>query len=224
MMDLAARGAVSEGPLLILGESGVGKETLARRIHKLSPRAARPLLGINCAGLPEHMFQEELFGGPTGTAGSTRGGLARAARAGALVLSEIGELSMPIQQLLLDAMAQGAFDDVGLMADTNRNLDDEVVRGHFLPELLAMVSGMVLRIPALRERRSEILPLARAFLADEAGKVGREVPAISEAAAAALEDYSYPGNVRELWLYMCRASLLCEDPLITPQHLPFRLR
>jgi DNA-binding NtrC family response regulator len=231
---LAERVAASTISVLILGETGVGKEVLAETIHRLSPRAEGPFLRLNCASLPETLLESELFGHERGAftgAVQAKPGLLESAHGGTVFLDEVGEMSLATQARLLrvleerQVMRVGALRprtiDVRFVAATNRDLQQEVARGAFREDLFFRLSGMPLRIPPLRERPSEIEPLARALVAQVCARAGRDEPDLAGDALAALRAHGWPGNVRELRNAMERAVLLCGRGPITREHLPF---
>jgi transcriptional regulator with PAS, ATPase and Fis domain len=223
-----ARGQIS---VLVLGETGVGKEILTRQIHQLSPRAAHPFLRLNCAALPESLIESELFGHEKGAftgAVTTKPGLLETATGGTVFLDEIGELPLPIQAKLLRVIEDRVIFRVGsirtrkidvrFIAATNRDLEVEVDRGTFRRDLFFRLAGVVLRVPPLRERRSEIVAFAREFLSD-ATPSGAPVRALSTAAMLWLESQTWPGNLRELRNMIERAVLICDGPVIEVEHL-----
>ncbi len=227
------RVAASETTVLVTGESGTGKEIVARLVHEGSRRHARPLVAINCAALPEQLLESELFGHEKGAftgAHSSKMGRIEQAAGGTLFLDEIGEMSPLVQAKLLRVLQEREFQRVGatrpLRADvrvvtaTNRDLQSAIARGHFREDLYYRLNVFEIRIPPLRERSSDILPLAESFL-DELGQtMGRPAAGISRDAREWLLDHSWPGNVRELRNAIERAILLCDGGLITREHLP----
>lgn len=233
----ARRMARSDMSVLILGETGVGKEVLARVIHKASPRSKGPFLAIHCAALSESLLESELFGHKKGAftgALEDKRGLFEAAHGGTLFLDEIGELSPVVQVKLLRALDDRAVMRVGesasrridvrFIAATNRDLTAEVGRGSFRSDLFFRLEGASLTVPPLCERVGEIIPLARFFLEQECRKVERDVvPDISAETIRLLEEYAWPGNVRELRNAMQRTSVLCTEDVISPEHLPPRI-
>lgn len=233
----ARKMARSDMSVLILGETGVGKEVLARAIHKASPRAKGPFLAIHCAALNENLLEAELFGHKRGAfTGATedKRGLFEAAHGGTLFLDEIGELSPTVQVKLLRALDERAIIRVGesstrkidvrFIAATNRNLATEVAAGTFRSDLFFRLEGAAITVPPLCERISEIVPLARVFLDQECRKNDCEaVPDLSADAIRLLEDYAWPGNVRELRNAMQRAAALCSTDQVLPEHLPPRI-
>jgi transcriptional regulator with PAS, ATPase and Fis domain len=195
----------------LIGESGSGKEVIARRIHELSPRRAEPFAPINCAAIPETLFESELFGHERGAfTGATElaRGKIEAASGGSLFLDEIGELPIAMQAKLLRFLENRRFSRVGgtqkLEADvrpiyaTLRPLDEEVRRGSFRADLFYRIQGITLTIPPLRERRPDLAPLIQQFIAEFTVKHHVPAPRITRAATAALRAYPWPGNIREL--------------------------
>lgn len=220
--------------VLLLGETGVGKEVLAERIHKLSPRANKPFLRLNCAAFPENLLESELFGYERGAftgAQNAKVGLLESATGGTVFLDEIGELPLPTQGKLLrvleakEVLRVGAVKhrpiNVRFIAATNRDLEAEATAGKFREDLFFRVSGVCLVIPPLRERVPEIEPMARAFLSQICRDSGRDsVVGLSSEARDWLLRYTWPGNVRELRNVIERAVLLCGSGPITLEHLP----
>jgi DNA-binding NtrC family response regulator len=230
---LAARVAAGESPVLILGETGTGKEVLAEAVHRLSPRAARPFLPINCAAFTESLVESELFGFERGAftgAQQAKTGLIEAASGGTLFLDEIGEMPLSVQAKLLrvietrQVLRIGATKaraiDVRFVAATNRDLDEEVAEKRFREDLFFRLNVITLEIPPLRERTQEIAALAQMFLRRLAQPAGRAPPALSAEALAALQGYAWPGNIRELRNVIERAFVLCVGGAITLEHLP----
>jgi len=230
---LAKRAAVSNINVLIVGETGVGKEVLAEIIHGLSPRAGKPFVRINCATLTPTLFEAELFGHERAAftdAREAKPGLLETAEGGTVLLDEIGELPLPLQAKLLRAiethevMRVGAVKprtvDVRFLAATNRVLEDEVARGAFRQDLYYRLNGISLLIPPLRARVDEIEPLATSFVENAARLGERSAPKIAPAAMKLLLSYAWPGNIRELRNTMERALLLSSGDAITPEDLP----
>jgi DNA-binding NtrC family response regulator len=228
----AARGAIS---VIILGETGVGKDVMAQEIHRLSPRAKAPFVAINCAAVSEGLLESELFGHEKGAftgATETKAGLLESAPGGTVFLDEIGDMPPKLQATLLRVIQTRQVQRVGsvktrpidvrFIAATHRDLEAEIASGRFRQDLYYRLNGITLNIPPLRERRSEILPLVRSFLAQFAREMGgdRPAPDISPEAARLLEAYSWRGNVREVRNVVERALLLCEGSEILPEHLP----
>lgn len=225
--------AGSESRVLITGESGVGKEVLADVIHAWSPRAAGPLVKVNCAAIPETLLESELFGHEKGAftgALAQRIGRFEQANGGTILLDEIAEMSPQLQAKLLRVTQNGRFHRVGatvetqtdarILASTNRNLEELVKAGRFREDLFYRLNVVELNIPPLRERPEDILPLAGSFIAEFTQGKAR----FSSAVTDCLTRYPWPGNVRELRNAMERAALLSRAELIIPDHLPTRVR
>ncbi len=229
MMELVARVAPSEAAVLLQGESGTGKELVANAVHRLSRRAERAFVAVDCSGLPETLFESELFGHERGAftgAVARKAGLVDAAAGGTLFLDEVGDIPLSIQVKLLRLLETGTYRRVGstelLKADlrivsaTHRPLAQMVEDGSFRQDLYYRLNVFPIALPALRERERDIPLLAEALLARVAG--GRAL-SLSPDALAWLTDYPFPGNVRELRNILERASLLCDGELIQPAHL-----
>ena len=212
--------ADSELPVLLLGETGVGKELFARRIHQRSRRRERPLVHVNCAALPESLAESELFGHAKGAfsgAGAERPGRFEAADGGTLFLDEVGELPLPVQAKLLRALQNGEIQrlgadrprsvDVRVVAATNRNLREAVRDGRFRADLYHRLSVYPVPIPPLRERGADVLLLAGRFLELNRARLGLRSLRLSPEAGEALTRYRWPGNVRELEHVISRAAL-----------------
>ena len=227
----AARGAIS---VIVLGETGVGKDVMAQEIHRMSPRAKAPFVAINCAAVSEGLLESELFGHEKGAftgATETKAGLLESAPGGTVFLDEIGDMPPKLQATLLRVIQTRQVQRVGsvktrpidvrFIAATHRDLEAEIGAGRFRQDLYYRLNGITLTIPPLRERRSEILPLVRSFLTQFAREMGdRPAPEVSPEAARLLEAYSWRGNVREVRNVVERALLLCEGSEILPEHLP----
>ena len=212
--------AASDLPVLLLGETGVGKELVARRLHAASPRQAAPLVQVNCAALPESLAESELFGHARGTfsgASQERAGRFEAADGGTLFLDEVGELPLAVQAKLLRALQNGEIQrlgedrprkvDVRIVAATNRALAEQVRDGAFRADLYHRLSVYPLPIPPLRERGNDVLLLAGYFLELNRARLGCRSLRLSVSAEAALCRYGWPGNVRELEHVISRAAL-----------------
>ena len=212
--------APSDLTVLVTGETGVGKELVARRLHDQSARADKPMVSLNCAALPEHLVESELFGHVRGAfsgAVDNRLGKFEMASGGTLFLDEIGELPLSVQAKLLRVLQGGHIQRVGsdsthvvdvrLLAATNRNLAEEVRAGRFRADLYHRLSVYPLRVPPLRERKDDILLLAGAFAEENRWRVGLPPIGFSAEARAALLHYGWPGNIRELEYLIARAVL-----------------
>lgn len=234
---LADRVAAGSIPVTITGETGAGKEVLAERIHRNSPRRARPLVRLNCAAVPEALMESELFGHERGAfTGAQRAkvGLLEVADGGTLLLDEVGDLPESIQVKLLRALdrrevlrvgaVQGRPMDVRIVAATNRDLPALQAAGRFRADLYYRICGVLIEVPPLRERKDEILALARGFAADSAASLGRRAPVLASEACDRLLAYPWPGNVRELRHVMEAGVLVSENGTIGPEHLPSRVR
>jgi DNA-binding NtrC family response regulator len=230
---LAQRAATSKINVLILGETGVGKEVLASAVHRMSGRKDGPFVCINCAALSETLLESELFGHEKGAftgATHSKEGLLEAADGGTVFLDEVGEMPLPLQAKLLRAVESRQVTRVGglkarsidvrFVAATNRDLEREVERKTFREDLYYRLNGISLTIPPLRERPAEIESLGRSFLAQAAKTTRKRVPALSAEALELLTTYCWPGNIRELRNMMERAFLLCDGGEITGEHLP----
>jgi two-component system response regulator AtoC len=229
---LAEKAAGRDINVLILGETGVGKEILAQTIHRASNRAERPFLSLNCGGVSESLRESELFGYERGAftdAKAGKPGLLEMAEGGTVFLDEIGEMSPSIQAMLLRAIEtkqvmrigglRAKAIDIRFVAATNRDLVQEIREKRFRSDLYYRLNQISLEIPPLRERRSEIRPLAEAFLAELAG--GEEgAPRLGGEAVRLLESHAWDGNIRELRNVMNRALVLCDGDTIEPEHLP----
>lgn len=224
--------APSDVSVLIYGESGTGKEVVADLIHTLSPRSKGPFIKINCAALPRELIESELFGSVRGSftgAIGDREGLFRQAEGGTLLLDEISEMPVDTQSKLLRVLQEKEVRPVGgrtsyktncrILAATNRNIDEAIKEGKLREDLYYRISAISIYIPPLRERRDDILPLARTFLKRFAAQAGRPLVDFTEAAAERLRRYDWPGNVRQLQNEVQRAVLLCDGKMVDVQDL-----
>ncbi len=226
--------AQSEAPVLLLGESGVGKELAAQFVHRSSNRAAKPFVAVDCAAIPESLFEAELFGHErgafTGCVGR-REGLFEQADGGTLFLDEVGEIPLSMQAKLLRVLETGEFRRVGgreivradvrLVAATNRDLLAMVDEGRFRQDLYYRIAGIDVRLPPLRERREDIPALAEVLVARIGLRTGRRYR-FTDAALSLLVQYDYPGNVRELRNILQKAAALSATGLIDVEHILFR--
>ena len=223
--------------VLILGETGAGKEVIAEHIHRTSGRRGR-FLALNCAALPENLLESELFGHEKGAftgALATKEGLFESADGGTVFLDEVGELPPATQVKLLRVLEDRSVMRVGgrsartidvrFVSATNRDVEQDVAHGGaFRQDLYFRLNGITLNVPPLRERRADIAPLAAAFAAASSAATGRNTtPELSAEALRVLEGYEWPGNIRELRNLIERAVLLCDGPLIEPSHFPSKL-
>lgn len=236
VLQMAAKVAPTNATVLVLGESGTGKELLARCIHANSPRAGRAFVAVNCAALSPTLIESELFGHEkgsfTGAVAQHQGRFERA-HGGTLFLDEIGELDGNLQAKLLRVLQERTFErlggmrqitvDVRVIAATNRDLKEMVREGKFRQDLYYRVSTFPLEVPALRERRGDIMPLARFFLAQSARSLGKKQAGLSPEAETALLAYDWPGNVRELQNVIERAAILSDDT-VSIRDLPLPAR
>jgi DNA-binding NtrC family response regulator len=235
VMKLVGRVAATNLPVLITGESGTGKEIVARAIHRRSARAAGPFIAVNCGAIPAELIESELFGHVRGSfTGATvdRRGLWQEADNGTVFLDEITETTLAFQVKLLRALQEGEIRRVGsnntlhinvrVIAATNRDAEREMREGRFRQDLLYRLNAVTLHLPPLRERREDILPLARHF-ATRLAADGQACLSFSREAVKLLEAYYWPGNIRELENAIVRASALC-DQAIRPEDLPERIR
>jgi DNA-binding NtrC family response regulator len=231
------RVASSDITVLIQGESGVGKELVARAIHAQSGRRGGPFVPLNCAAVPETLQESELFGHEKGAftgAASRHAGAFERADGGTLFLDEISELSTGLQAKLLRALQEHAFFRVGgatevqsdfrVIAATNRDLEGEVRAGRVREDLYYRIAVMEIGVPPLRERPPDIPLLAEHFLAEEAARARRPAPTLSAGTRDALLRHTWPGNVRELKSAMARALVECDGQVVMTQHLPPRVR
>ena len=226
------RVAPSDVSVLITGESGTGKEVIGDLIHALSPRNKGPLIKINCAALPRELIESELFGSVKGAytgANVDREGLFRQAESGTLLLDEISEMPIDTQSKLLRVLQEKEVRPVGgrtsyktdcrIIAATNRQTEEAIKAGKLREDLFYRISAISVNLPALRERREDILPLANAFLKRFDAQAGRNIIGFTAAATEALRNFDWPGNVRQLQNEIQRAVLMCESNQIDANDL-----
>jgi two-component system response regulator HydG len=232
--ELLKRVADAVLPVIIVGETGTGKTLFAHALHAESERAGAPFVSVNCAALPEPLLESELFGHVKGAftgASSARAGLLVEAHGGTLLLDEIGDMQPALQAKLLHALESGKIRPVGasrereidvrIVAATHRDLREQVARGAFRADLLYRLEGVVIEVPPLRQRREDVPLLAEHFLAEARARNPRaSVECFSSAAARALLEYTWPGNVREFEHAVGRAVLLGRGREIEPGDLP----
>jgi len=237
LVDLARRVAKVDSTVLITGESGSGKERVARLVHEESTRAAGPFIAVNCGAITETLLESELFGHARGAftgATSDRPGLFEAANSGTLLLDEVGEVSPGMQVKLLRTLQEREIRRVGenksrrvdvrVVAVTNRELAHGVAGGTFRQDLYYRLKVVELHVPPLRERRDDVLPLARVLLADAALRMKRKISSLAPAAADQLLRHDWPGNVRELENAMERAVALACGSRVEIEDLPEEIR
>jgi transcriptional regulator with GAF, ATPase, and Fis domain len=230
--ELVRRAAATDISVLLLGETGAGKEVMAETVHRYSPRAQKPFLKLNCAALPDSLLESELFGHERGAftgAHAAKTGLLESTDQGTVFLDEIGELPSGTQAKLLRVLEDRAVTrlgstkpkkiDVRFVTATNRDLPQRVRAGLFRGDLYYRISGLAVRIPPLRQRPSEIEPLARHFLRAFCARVEQHEPMLTQGALAVLKTHAWPGNVRELRNVMERAVLLAHDGAILSDHV-----
>jgi DNA-binding NtrC family response regulator len=209
-------------PVLVLGETGVGKELIARALHASGARRDGPFVAVNCAAIPAELLEAEMFGIAKGVATGVaeRQGRFQLARGGTLFLDEIGDMPPPLQAKLLRAVEGGEVQPVGgapvrlqarVVAATNSDLDGKIEEGRFRRDLYYRIAGFVLHVPPLRERQGDIPALAQSFLRDFTRDTGREAPRVTAEAFRTLCAYPWPGNVRELEHEVRRLACLCPD-------------
>ena len=213
--------------ILILGETGTGKELIASAVHNMSTRKEKPLITVNCAALPGNLIESELFGREKGAftgADSRRMGRFEVANGSTLCLDEIGELPLELQGKLLRVIQHGEFErlgsshtikvDVRIVATTNRNLEEEVRKGRFRQDLYYRLNVFPITVPPLRQRKDDIPLMVQAFMERYSRKMGKQITDIPEETMKALQDYPWPGNVRELESIIERAVILCPGPVL----------
>ena len=235
-VEEAKKAANSKSTVLLLGESGTGKEIFARSIHEWSDRKSRPFVPINCVGLSKELLESELFGHEKGAftgAQQLKRGKMEMANGGTVFLDEVGDISQELQAKLLRFLQEREFERVGgnqpiavdvrVIAATNRDLEEAVKSGAFREDLYHRLNVIALTLPALRERKEDIAPLADYFLQRFSSETKKVFSEISEDARQKLLDYHWPGNVRELANVIERAVVLGDGPTLTLHHLPSRV-
>jgi len=233
-IKLAQRVAATDTTVLILGETGTGKEVFAEAIHQASPRNAKPFVAINCSAFSKELLESELFGHKAGAftgAVKDKKGLFEEANGGTIFLDEIGELDHDLQAKLLRVLESQQFIKIGdtkttkvsvrILAATNRNLQDEVAQDHFRSDLFYRLSVFQVTLPALRERKKDIGLLAKMFVHHFATKVNAHITGFTPEFLEKLEAYDWPGNVRELKNIIERAVILCDSNELDASLLPY---
>lgn len=234
---LTRKVAATSATVLLTGETGTGKELIARAVHELSPRATGPFIRVNCGALSESLLESELFGHAKGaftSASESRTGRFEAAHGGTIFLDEINSVSYKLQVKLLRVLQEHEFERVGethtvqvdcrIVAATNRDLFDEIAEGRFREDLYYRLNVIPIDLPPLRDRREDIPQLVDFFVSRYAEQNKLEVPKITDEAVDALCDYVWPGNVRELQNYVERAIVLAEGDTLSVQELPAHVR
>ncbi|MEP9377950.1 sigma 54-interacting transcriptional regulator [Aquabacter sp. CN5-332] len=230
---LLRRAAPASVPVLLLGETGTGKEVFAKMLHAASARSQKAFVVQNCAALPEHLLESELFGYRRGAftgANADRAGLVHSANGGTLFLDEVGDMPLGLQAKILRLLGQGEVRRVGdtrtetvdvrIVAATNVDLPAKIAAGQFREDLYYRLSVFPITLPPLRERASDIPALIEYFLAGACQPLGRRPPALTPEALSCLLDWRFPGNIRELKNILERAVLLCDDGRLDLHHLP----
>jgi formate hydrogenlyase transcriptional activator len=226
------RVAVTDSTVLVLGETGTGKELIARAIHNISPRCWRPFINLNCAAIPSDLLESELFGHEKGAftgAVAQRIGRFELADAGTLFLDEVGDIPLALQPKLLRVLQEQEFEPLGserthrvnvrLVAATHRDLPQMVKQNRFRRDLFYRLHVFPIQLPALRERRDDIVPLVMHYVELFARRMGKRIDCIPPETVEAFKSYSWPGNVRELQNLMERAVILSNDGVL-PNPLP----
>lgn len=237
LKHLAAEVAHTDATVLITGESGTGKELFAHGIHAASPRSKGPFVALNCAGIPEHLLESELFGYQRGAftdAKQAKPGRFQQAEGGTLFLDEIGEMSPSAQAKLLRVLENHQVDPLGdtrsihvnirVIAATNEDLPAQIKAGRFRLDLYYRLNVYQLRIPPLRERPEDIEPILTSFLEAARRDHGCRIKGITPAALTILQSHDWPGNVRELHNVVEGLTITCKDEMIQPDHLPASVR
>ena len=229
VLGLVKRIASSDTPVFITGESGTGKKTIAGLVHALSRRAQGPLVKVNCATVPRELIELELFGAVRGARPDFEGHFQKA-HGGSLLLEQITEMPPETQLTLLGVLQDEEFRPVGaatpvkvdcrVLAATDRRVEDALREGRLRDDLFSRLSSVIIRLPSLRERREDILPLAGAFLKRFAAESGSVISGFTPAAADALQRREWPGNVRQLETAVQRAVLVCEGKFVDLPDLP----
>ena len=232
LFAIAQRVAQTDATVLLTGESGVGKEVVARFIHRHSARQAGPFVAINCAAIPDSLLEATLFGYEKGAftgAQQAQAGKFEQAQDGTLLLDEVTEMPMGLQAKLLRVLQEREVERVGgkkpvplnirIVATSNRDMAEAVAKGGFREDLYYRLNVFPIAIPALRQRPEDIVPIARHFVAEHGGRFGRTGMRLSSAAEAQLRAHTWPGNIRELENVIQRALIMASGPVIEPEAL-----
>ncbi|MGH9140048.1 MAG: sigma-54 interaction domain-containing protein, partial [Vicinamibacterales bacterium] len=235
VLTQATQVAPNDTTVLLLGDSGSGKEVIARFVHRASARAHGPFIALNCAALPEQLLEAELFGYERGAftgATQSKPGQLEQASGGTLFLDEVAEMPPPSQAKFLRVLQEREFQRLGgtrvlktdarVIAATNRDLRKAMALGQFREDLFYRLNVFAIQLPPLRERREDVIPLSEAFIQEIGRSFGRPPAGISREAQRALMHYHWPGNVRELRNVLERAAILCDGGLIVAEHLALR--
>jgi len=233
LFQMADKAAQYKTTVLILGDSGTGKELIARGIHCSSDRAKKPLVPVNCGGIPENLLESELFGHKKGAftgADRNKKGLFQEAEGGTIFLDEIGELPLSLQVKLLRVLQENEIRSVGdsksmkidvrVVAATARNLEEEVGKGTFRQDLYYRLNVMTIKLPPLRERTEDIPLLCKRFIDEFNQTLDMNISGLAPEAMSLLLEYSWPGNVRELENSIERAMVIADDSMLLPEHFP----
>ena len=237
VFERALAASRNDTPVLIVGETGTGKELIARAIHANGRRASRPFVPVNCAALPRDLFESELFGHRRGAFSGAHAdypGLFVSAHGGTLFLDEIGELPIDMQGKFLRVLEERKFRrlggksevevDVRVICATNRDLKEEIKKGRFREDLYFRLHVFTIHLPPLKERREDVPLLVQHFIEKFNGETGKHVQAVSAGAMSVLQNYAWPGNIRELRNTVERAMILTDGDTITEEHLPPDMR
>jgi transcriptional regulator with PAS, ATPase and Fis domain len=231
-LTIAKQAAPSDVTVLLLGETGTGKEVVARAIHRWSPRRSKPFIAVNCAALPENLLENELFGHEKGAftgAGKREPGKIEVGEGGTVFLDEIGDMPLPLQSRLLRVIQDQTFFRVGgtqsvrtnvrFLAATNKDIRRMIKQGTFREDLYYRLAVITVTLPPLRERMDDVPALAQHFI-NRAVRTGMHgACTLSDRAVQALQQYSWPGNIRELDNVLTRALILCPEDTLEPAHL-----
>jgi DNA-binding NtrC family response regulator len=234
VMDKIRKVAMLKTTVLVLGESGTGKEVVARAIHHLSQRSRNSFIAVNCAAIPKDLMESEIFGHEKGAftgAGDVKPGRFELADKGTIFLDEIGDMELSLQSKLLRVLQENEFERVGgtktvrvdprVIAASNKNLEKEVTEGRFRADLLFRLNVFPIVIPPLRERKDDIIPLAKYFIGLFSSEMNKKPPALSPESEAMLSAAEWTGNARELKNIMERAVILCDSHVLQPEHFNF---
>jgi len=237
VLSLVEKAAPTEASVIVIGESGTGKELVADLLHQASKRRQNAYIKVNCAAIPDNLLESEMFGHEKGAftdAQSQQKGKIELADGGTIFFDEIGDMSLQTQAKMLRVLQEKHFTRLGgsvpiradfrVIAATNKNIEGMIAQGAFREDLYYRLSVITLKLPALRERREDIIPLARHFVGEFNRVYGKNVRGISESVTEMLAEHSWPGNIRELSNIIERAVIFCETELIEARDLPEQYR